>query len=262
MKQLLKNECSRIFRTKEFWIILVIGCGISVWHFFKNVYHIWPMNPALPTNVYTSWIGASSYAMQSYWYYMIFPLLAVMPFAGTFYDDLRSGYIKSVLLRCSRKKYFTGKGIAVFLSGGVSVTVPLVLSFILTATQMPALRPDPYTAIGPATSYFGSTLYYLHPLMYTMVYLLFDFCMGGILAVGAMLLCYRVSNKFVALLIPYALYYALYCLGGIFDTNVYSPNLFLIPGFGIEKVGSILLSIGVTVFVMIIYIWRGKHYEA
>lgn len=262
MKSLLKNECRRIFSGIDIKVILILGCSIAFWHFYQNVYKVEPINLDLPANVYTNWLGAGAYRMQSYWYYFIFPLLAVLPFAGTFYDDLKSGYIKSVLLRCDRKTYFMGKGIAVFLSGGIGVTVPLIFNFILTATLRPATRPDPHIGIGPLTSYIGSELYYQHPFIYTMVYLMFDFAVGGIMAVGAMLLCYYVNYKFVALLLPYVLYYFLYCLSGIFNTTIYAPNFFLIPGMGIEKINSLIFVFVITGIILIAYIWKGKHYEA
>ena len=211
MGTLLKNECRRICREINFKVALIFGCGIAVWHFWQNILTKEMGGWELPQNVYVSWIGASSYMMQSYWYFLIFPLLAVIPFAGTFYDDLKSGYMKNVLLRCSRKEYFMGKGIAVFLSGGMSVTIPLVLNFILTAMFRPLILPDPYIAIGPLTAEIGSELYYLHPMVYTMIYLLFDFFVGGIFALSASVFCYKANYKFVALLIPYIIFYFLYC---------------------------------------------------
>lgn len=262
MGTLLKNECRRIFQEINFKVALIVGCGIAVWHFWQNVLTKDMEGWEIPQNVYVSWMGASSYMMQSYWYFLIFPLLAVIPFAGTFYDDLKSGYMKSVLLRCSRKEYFIGKGIAVFLSGGMCVTIPLILNFILTAMFRPLTLPDPYIAIGPLTAEMGSELYYLHPMLYTMIYLMFDFFVGGIIALSASVFCYRTNYKFVALFIPYIIYYFLYCIGGICNTNVYSPNYFLIPGMGIEKADSLILVLIITVTVLVTYLWKGKHYEA
>ncbi len=261
MGTLLKNEWRRIFRGMNFKAALFFGCGIAVWHFWQNVWCMEMGEWELPQNVYVSWMGASSYRMQSYWYFLIFPLLAVIPFAGTFYDDLKSGYMKNVMLRCSRKTYFMGKGMAVFLSGGMCVTIPLVLNFILTAMFRPLTLPDPYVAIGPLTAELGSELYYIHPMVYTIIYLMFDFFVGGMLALSVSIFCYRANYKFIALLIPYVIFYFLYCLGGILNTSVYSPNYFLIPGMGIEKVDSLILILASSIIVLAIYHWKGKRYE-
>lgn len=262
MQTLLKNELKRMFLEKEFIITLLIGCGISIWHFYQYVYKMQLFELDVPDNLYVCWMGAGAYHMQSYWYYMIFPLLAVLPYVGSYFDDLRTGYVKSVLLRCNRKAYFGVKGIVTFLSGGISVTIPLLLNLILTATMRPALKPDPFVAIGPMTYCMGSEFYYTHPLLYTVLYLLFDFIAGGMIAVGAMLLCSRVNYKFLAFIIPYGIFYFLQCMGTIFDTNDFSPNAFLIPGVGIKGIGSIIMVAAYIGIVLIVYIRKGKKYEA
>ena len=261
MKMLISNEWNRMIKGKEFWITLFIGCGISVWHFVQNVLPMQNVVNGLPYNAYVAWIGASARAMQSYWFFLILPLLAVIPYAGTVYDDVQSGYYRSIMLRSSRKKYFVSKGIMVILSGGICVSVPLILNFVLTATQLPLLRPDPYIAIGPATSELGCEFFYQHPFAYTMMYLLIDFMAGGMIALAAATLCYMVSHKLLALLLPYVVYYGLYSLCGIFNTHIYAPNFFLLPGMGIEHINTVLLMIAVTVFIFAGYAWKEYKFE-
>lgn len=261
MKAIWKNEWNRVFFGKEFAVTMLIGGTIAIWHFLQYVYQMEWIEIDVPVNLYVSWMGANSYRMQSYWYYMIFPLLAVMPFVGKYYDDWHSGYVKNVLLRCSRKAYFKMEGTLAFLAGGIGVTAPLVLNLVLTAMVRPALRPDPYVAIGPLTYCYGSELYYAHPFIYTVLYLGFDFFVGGIIALAAMILCDYVNYKFVVLVIPYGIFYLLHCIGIVFGTNTFSPNAFLIPGIGIESVYSLVMVILVSVVVLFAYAWKGKKYE-
>lgn len=262
MNRIFGNECRRMFRAMECRAALCLGCGIAFWHFWQNVYQVEMMGHGLPESLYASWIGAGSHAMQSYWYYLILPLLAVMPYGGAFFDDLHSGYARSLLLRCSRKTYFRARGMAVFFSGGFSVTVPLLLNFLLTAAQRPAAGPFPYIGIGPVSYCVGADFYYAHPLIYTGIYLMFDFAAGGILALSAALLGYVVNYRAAALLIPYGIYYLLFSLGNILDTIVYSPNYFLIPGMGIRKMDSIFLTAATAVAVTALYWHKGVRYEA
>lgn len=261
MKLLWKNEMKRMFCEKEFWITLLLGCGIAVWHFIQHVYNVEMFALDVPENVFVCWMGASAYRMQSYWYYMIFPLLAVMPYVGSWYDDYHFGYVKNILLRCDRKHYFAAKGTAVFLSGGLSVTFPLVLNFLLTATKRPVLYPDPFTAIGPMSYCIGSEFYYTHPLLYTMLYLIFDFVMGGLIALAAGLLCMSVNYKFIALVLPYGVFYLLNCIGSISGTNIVAPNFFLVPGVGIESGLSLGMAVIFGIAVPVIYRWKGCTYE-
>lgn len=260
--RVLRNELKRMLRGTELKAALILGCGIAVLHFWQNVYQREMMNISMPETVYDKWIGAGAYAMQSYWYFMVLPLIAVLPYAGAFFDDRKSGYIKSVLLRCSRKVYFLTRGIAVFLSGGFTVTLPLILNFLLTAAYRPAIGPFPYIGIGPASYCIGSDFYYRHPLAYIGIYLLFDFVAGGTVALCSALLGYVVSYRALALFIPYGIYYLLFTIGNIVDTIVYSPNYFLIPGMGVQKINSILMVFAVTVLSALVYWKKGARYEA
>lgn len=260
--RVLRNEIKRMLKGTEWKAALILGCGIAVWHFWQNVHQQKMMEISLPETVYAKWIGAGAYAMQSYWYFMVFPLIAVLPYAGAFFDDLKSGYIKSLLLRCSRKSYFLARGFAVFLSGGFAVTIPLVLNFLLTAAYRPAVGPFVYIGIGPVSYCMGADFYYSHPLAYIGIYLLFDFVAGGMFALGSALLGYIVSYRAMALLIPYGIYYLLFSIGNIVNTIVYSPNYFLIPGMGIQKIDSILMILAAAVLAAWIYLRKGARYEA
>ena len=131
MQTLLKNELKRMFLEKEFMVTLLIGCGIAIWHFYQYVYKMQLFELDVPDNLYVCWIGAGAYHMQSYWYYMIFPLLAVLPYVGSYFDDLRTGYVKSVLLRCNRKAYlawtlYGGRGIKAFPKTEFYLYYPIV----------------------------------------------------------------------------------------------------------------------------------------
>lgn len=262
MDRLLRNELKRMFKGIECQAALCLGCGIAFWHFWQNVYQVEMMGLGPPESLYVCWIGAGSYAMQSYWYYLTLPLIAVLPYAGAFFDDLNSGYINNLLLRCSRKKYFQARGAAVFFSGGFSVTVPLLMNLLLTAAFRPAVGPFTYIGIGPSHGCIGSDFYYEHPLIYTGIYLVFDFAAGGVLALCAALLGHIVNHKAAALLIPYGIYYLLFYIGNILDTIVYSPNYFLIPGMGIQKIDSLFLTAATAAAVIVIYWKKGTKYEA
>lgn len=263
MKRMIKNEWCRLLGRPSFWAALAVGCGISCWHFFQ---YVWGTDVLaydnLPANLYISWIGANAYRMQSYWYFMVLPLLAALPFAWTFYEDMSGGYAASLLLRSSRGQYFKAKGMVLFLSGGISVDVPLALNLFLTATQCPALRPEPYVGTGPLTYCIGSRLYYLHPFCYELLYLALLFAAGGCMALGAAVLAYYFRFKVIGLLLPFLIYYALYCFSMVIDSNLYSPNYFLNPGMGMEDWKSLAMAGAGIAAAVLTYAWKGKKYEA
>lgn len=109
MKRLLKVELSRALISKAMMLSIVIGLAIIVSHIFQNVIP-WAMSieeymaynkPMFsPANTFKLWIGENQ-AMQGYLYYMILPILAVIPFGDSFFTDRKGGYIKNVLIRAS-----------------------------------------------------------------------------------------------------------------------------------------------------------------
>lgn len=260
MRQILKNEMERMFFSLKFLIIVMLGCAIAVWFFYQNVLQRMAYIPNQPYGAYISWLGAGTYWMQSFWFFLIFPLLAVLPFAGSFYEDKKMGYLKQSLLRSSKKDYFLAKGITVFLSGGLSVAVPLIFSFLLTATKLPLLYPESYIGFGP-TALSLDKIFYMHPLLYTIGYLIFDFIMGGTIALLAMLITHWIPVKYVGLLLPFIVMYLLFMTDNFTGKSILSLNLMLAPGFGITSGISTILFVIIILGTMISFIWSSYRYE-
>lgn len=261
-KALLHNELNRMIRKKEFWAALAIGCGIAIWHFVQHVVPADIMGYGFPMSAYIRWMGADAYEMQSYWYYLILPLLAAFPYAGTFFSDLKTGYVNQIFLRGDKKEYFRAKFLTVFLSGGIVCVFPLILNFLLTATVCPLLYPDVNPGIGPNAYCFGSILFFTRPFFYWLIYLVFDFAMCGFFACAVLSLTFFVDFRLIALLLPFGIYYFLMCLGGMLGTEVLSANYFLISGEGVSSMISIIGSASICGIIAIVYVLEAKRFEA
>lgn len=260
MKQILKNEFERMFFSLQFLVVVLIGCGIALWFFYQNIIERMVYIPNQPRSAYISWMGTHTFWMQSFWFFLIFPLLAVLSFAGSFYEDKKNGYIKQSLLRTSKKDYFLAKGITVFLSGSLSVTIPLIFSFVLTATKLPLLYPEEYFGYGPMALSLDK-FFYLHPMVYIIVYLIFDFIMGGIIALLAMILTYWIPVKYLGLLLPFIALYGLYMLSNFLGTDNFSINFMLIPEMGIHSIVSVIFIGVIVVGTILSFIWSAYRYE-
>lgn len=237
-KQIFRAEWNRMISQKELWIVIVLGCCITFWHFYQ---YVWKMGviidpypyQEIPNGLYKSWIGAATYSMQTNWYYLTFPLIAVLGYAGTCFDDKKNGYRNLVLLRSAKRTYFHVKSLVVFLSGGIAVSIPLLLNFALTAMMYPALYPDSYESIGPSIKCVGSFLFYQHPLVYVLLYLLFDFIIAG-----------------------------LFCLNNFTNMNPFAPNYFLVPGMGIGNIWELVVCLIVGILLWVLIRIGEKRYEA
>jgi len=186
MTRILKIELKRAFCNRLFLISTIIGCIIAIAHIILNVVPTASMlgvhSGYYINSIFNQWIGLN-YTFWTSLFFTIFPLLASIPFADSFLVDRKSGYIKNILTRTSKKNYYISKFIAVFLSGGFAVAIPLLLDFYLTALFFPAVIPDISSGIFAlfANSTWASA-FYTHPFAYVFLYLLLIFVVSGILA--------------------------------------------------------------------------------
>lgn len=160
-----------------------------------------------PDNVYESFLGGERFTFFSEIYFSILPILAVLPYGMSCFDDRKSGYADQVICRVGYKTYCISKLIASFLIGGFAVLFPYVLSFLITAQIYPMDFPNVQDGRSAIT---GRSLlinyYYVHPLLYALAYVLILFMIGGILAMMASLACYYLRIRLAILFAPYIFY--------------------------------------------------------
>ena len=133
MYSILKFELKRAFINRFFVISVLLGSIISVlqtveaslpYAFSINfVYDIYPMS------VFNSYIGLSMTSVWTYVFFMIFPLIASLPYSSSYLSDVKGGYVKTIFIKTKKIYYFLAKLFAVFLSGGTVVLLPLILNY-------------------------------------------------------------------------------------------------------------------------------------
>ena len=154
-KRLISSELRRGFTGYGFWLALLIGCAIAVWHGccmegapvgFSHAGDVIYWNEKMmfpPNNVAKSLMGMLLDGQASV-FMTVMPILAALPMAASLSADMRSGYIKSVLTRTTAKSYYIAKFIAVAATAAVVVTVPFLLDFFLVAMKVPYFQPYAY----------------------------------------------------------------------------------------------------------------------
>ena len=242
MKALLKIELSRAFRNKMLLLALLLGCGIAVAHIFIHVLpegihwlHEWDRDERFQVetpfySVFNSALGFEFISLPYTIFIYIFPILAALPFADSFYTDMKSGYIKNVLIRTKKTNYFAAKYIAVFLSAGVVVVIPLILNLLITAALLPSIIPERYShSFTVGFNQFGGGLYHSNPYAYAALWYILDFVYAGIFAALALTLAYFVSNRFIVLLSPFILYIAISTTAGMMGLNQFTIMYHVMP---------------------------------
>jgi hypothetical protein len=239
VRKLLKIELRRAFASPALWAALLVGLAIVVVQYAQDVL---PMVNYLnlsvggkelgmyPHSVFNKWIGGGMGSFTPYLYFLLLPLLATIPFGGSFYEDLNSGLVKNLFIKTEKKNYYGAKYLTVFLSGGFVILIPLLVNLALTAATLPSLLPEVGTQQFPlfATS-IGASLFYSHPYGFVFAYLLLIFVFSGFLATIALCVSFYVKNRFVVVLSPFILCLFVHSLCQLLGNSSLDPTDFLNP---------------------------------
>ena len=220
MWNILKNECKRSLLNKWTIISMLIVSVFCVIHFngryearmmyldrAKEIGMYKALNVCIST-AYENWI---LFEPNLYRYALIFvlPILAVLPYGMSYYSDLKSGYVKQIATRISMKVYTRAKYIATFLSGGIAITLPLFVQFLLTATIFPLHKPYRFNGSLIGQHSFANDLFYEHPLIYTLLRMMVIFVISGLLATVSLLVSKYIYNLFSVFITPFVVSFIL-----------------------------------------------------
>jgi uncharacterized membrane protein (Fun14 family) len=219
LKKLVKFEFNRGIKSKGFLTSLIIGCVIVIVDIICFVeYDAVKLNKENMSSVIESWIGTDWKFAYNSLFYVLLPILAALPFAASYYEDLQSGYIKNICIKTSRKVYYISKYISVFILAAVTVAIPLLLNFCICISLYPMLLPEQLiaTALSVPDTGFMSKMCNLHPEAYMLIYTFIDALYGGIIAIFSVCIAELVSSRFSAIVTPFTVY----ILGGVMLADV------------------------------------------
>lgn len=273
MKNAVKIELKKAIKTRYFFITVVIGILITMLSLVYNIQIIQQAeeniyegyNPCYEGyTLFNHWVGGEAYSLGSSLYYFVFPILIAIPYGWSYCGEQTSGYIRQVVVRMGRKKYMLAKYIATFISGGLTMIIPLVINFMLTALFFPAIKP----VVSYDTMYgvFGysmfSELYYTYPFVYVAIYLLLDFLFCGALTGLTMISAKYIKYKWVNCIFPFITCMIINLAGSLFISNAkqnyeISPFYFLRPAEAKypANLSLILIMMCSIILITIIYSW-------
>ncbi len=243
MKGLWRIELRRLMRNKGFWGILVLCIVINALQYrditLLSVKYMDAVMAKLnsikigtlyPHSVYNNWIGGD---LESYWHYVYFlliPVIAVIPYSYTYNYDRKSKLTINYYIRAERKDYVIVKYIITFLAGAVVVTIPLVCNFVLTMMKLPLITPQASTGTYPLNgSDMFADIFYTRPMLYILIYFAVIFVYSGLMAVLPMGISYFTDNAFVQLSTPFIGNILVYCICNVRSMYRYVPLRFIDP---------------------------------
>lgn len=227
MWKMLKIEIERAFRSRGMTLALILGYALALVQFVlvvfpasKNILQFFDGTVmTYPYSVFNKWMAMDDRHPWNAVYMTLFPVLAVLPYGASWLDDKKSGYIKNVCVRVKKSNYLMAKYVAVFVSGGVTVVVPLLLNLMLTCAVLPALTPsmNGLFPVGGTAMFAG--IYYTNPWLYTAIYMVMYFVYAGVLATLATAASGWGCQRFMVLLFPFVIHFG----SGIVAGFLYNP---------------------------------------
>lgn len=135
----------------------------------------------------------------------IWPVLAAMPYGWSYCQERRNGLSNQIISRCGARRYFVSKYVAVFVSGGLAVSLPLLLNLLANAMVLPYSEMSPLILPAINSQSFLAELYFTCAWAHGLVWCCVVFLLGGATAC----LCFCVGTwlrlQVVVTLVPFAI---------------------------------------------------------
>lgn len=210
-KRMVRIELHRALHGAGMKFVLAVGFALALEHF---IFRVIPQMRQMFTGYHPDLGFTSIRSFQSVWmgkicaenniYKVIVPLLAVMPYAGSFYMDRKRGIVKNICTRGEKKEYMAAKSTAVFISAGIAAVFPFIVSMILTSAVMPVFN---YVwTISPLNEGLFAKLSLHYPILNYFCMMAIMFVFAGLIAGLTLSLSLYADNLFVVLSFPFLLY--------------------------------------------------------
>lgn len=133
----IKAQAELMFKRKSFIIALSVMVAIAVTAFVINCISFYGDDFTAVKAAKYLFLGSDYYGMVSEIFSMVFPLIAAMPFADSFFEDRKYGTAQYCVTRSSNNTYYYSKLFVVFLSGVIIMAAPLIINMLLNFIAFP-----------------------------------------------------------------------------------------------------------------------------
>lgn len=242
MKVTIRSELYKAVHTRMLYIAIALGVAICAGDVIENISKIkyfdeqmeWIVssNSSLRTShtgysLFYLWMGISSLTSSGSLFHIVWPALAAMAYGWSYNEERRSGLYNQIVIRTSPTAYYNAKYIGVFVSGGLAVSVPLLINLLVNALILPYDIPFPGTI---PNGYFLSQFFYTCPWAYGLIWCCMVFLMGGAAACFCFITGTKLRHSVMVILVPYAMYICIDAILYVFLLSLTSKiNLMLSP---------------------------------
>lgn len=220
-------ELKKAFCNKVFYAVILIGIVAAIMAFFNST--AWGLSKywlkymagdavtvesALRSN-YTDMpleVWMPRYGTSNRYYYLwitILPILCVLPYGLSYYNEKRKGMINQLIYRMGRRQYFTIKLLVSFINGGCVAVIPMIVNLLMCMCFIPWGMPLLSTKLYPVVEgNVFDNIFYTRPFLYVCIYLGLMFILFGLINCLALFFVYFIDNAFALMITPFVLYFA------------------------------------------------------
>lgn len=218
MKTAIRSELYKAVHTRMLYIAIAAGLVICAGDIVENIIKIrffneqmeWMLDADFPIrtghtgySLFSLWMSISSATTSGSLFHIVWPALAAMAYGWSYNEERRSGLYNQIVVRTSPIAYYNAKYIGVFVSGGLAVSVPLLINLLINALILPYDIPFPGTI---PNGYFLSQFFYTCPWAYGLIWCCMVFLMGGAAACFCFISGTKLRHSVMVILVPYAMY--------------------------------------------------------
>ena len=218
MRSTLRIELWKSIHNKMFFLSLGVGIFLALadsYFSYLSVREMHQTNLDILTagygtgshagfSLFVYWMPINGFQITSTYFYLIWPALAAIPYGWSYCQERRSGVMQQIITRSNKRTYFHSKYIAVFVSGGLAVMLPVLLNLMVDALICPYELP----VLGLVPIFNGnflSGLYYTSPWVYAICWCAMEFLFGGVVACLCFIIGSMLRFQVMTILVPLVL---------------------------------------------------------
>lgn len=183
---------------QSFHLGVWLGVLLALLHVCTRVLPLITSNDVLFTP-FTMWLGIDSFSVLNLLFYLLLPFLSSLAFDDVLKRDITSGFLQQIKLR-----------------------FPILLNLVASSLVLPSYLPDELlnnSIAMRATSTLFVGLYYSHPLLHQLFYIVLAAIFGGLFACFTLALSLWLKQPLVALFAAFLLQLLLYLLNSLLFMN-------------------------------------------
>lgn len=149
------------------------------------------------------------------------PIVCSLPFAGSYVDDVKTGFLKLYVYRTSNRGYILGKVAGCLVSGGGVIVLGSWLAYGISSLLFIPMESAPGEDVGSTSNF-----------MELVTYSGLIFLSGGFWSLFGMTMSALMESRYIAYAAPFIFYYVLIILCERYFTSLYVvyPKAWLSPG--------------------------------